>query len=169
MSAPEPPSDLLDQFVNVLAHEQVRMLWKLGYVAGTEAKPVKRRAGAIELAMRKDLKTVGDLSEASRFTLAAMAMVLARQIDRQAESASSSTLAKLVQELRALMNALRRVDNDDDDTEEFVRRMQTPVRDGAESGSGDAGRADGGGGRAAGPADDAPSAVHGRRRVGAGS
>lgn len=77
--------------------------------------------------MKRDIKARGDL--AARATLAELALVMARAIDGQGDSGAPTAMAKLVQELRAVMAALGEVTGDGDDDGEFTANMSTPVRD----------------------------------------
>lgn len=88
----------------------------------------RRRAGRVELALRKDIKALG-ATAGSRATLGELALVLARAIDGQGEGAAPTAVAKLVQELRAVMAALGEATGDGDDDAEFASDMSTPVRD----------------------------------------
>jgi hypothetical protein len=68
----------------------------------------------VELAVKRDLKALGDLKASGRATLAEMALVLARAIDGRGAEGPTTT-AKLVQELRTLMASLGKADGDGDD------------------------------------------------------
>jgi hypothetical protein len=96
------------------------------------------RAGRVELAVRRDLRAFGELKGSGRETLGELALVLARQIDSRGAEGPTTT-AKLVQELRSMMQALRRVDGDGDDGGE-VEQLPAPavpavVRDGTVAGA----------------------------------
>lgn len=81
--------------------------------------------------MKRDIKARGDLG--TRATLAELALVMARAIDRQGDTGAATAVAKLVQELRAVMAALGEVTGDGDDDAEFAADMSTPVRDSPQS------------------------------------
>lgn len=81
----------------------------------------------MERAVKRDLKARGDLGD--RATLAALALVMAQAIDRQGDTGAPTAVAKLVQELRAVMAALRGGNSDGDDDPDFTAAMSTPVRD----------------------------------------
>jgi hypothetical protein len=89
----------------------------------------RKRAGRVELAVRRDLKAMSVADSDGRATLGVLAGVLARAIDNQPAGANPATTAKLVQELRAVMAAMRRDAVDGDDDAGFAADMSTPVRD----------------------------------------
>jgi hypothetical protein len=111
--------------------------WRAGWVDGHEAKPVRKRAGKLELAVRRDLRDIGDLPSGGH-ALAEIAAIIARAID--AEEGPLTARAKLAQELRVTLGQLREVARDgfagDEDGE-----PSTPVWHAAESGASDVGAA----------------------------
>ena len=92
----------------------------------------RSRKGRVELAVRRDLAVLNatkDLKTSGRETLGELAVVLARSIDSQPASGAPSTVAKLVQELRAVMVVLRNGGGDDGGGDAaFGADMSTPVR-----------------------------------------
>jgi hypothetical protein len=104
----------------------------------------RKRAGRVELAVRRDLRELGS---AGKTALGELALVLARAIDSRPEA--MTTVAKLVQELRVTLGQLRELSVRDGDPGEDGGD-NTPVWDAPESGSADVGSAVGGGGSAAG-------------------
>lgn len=117
-------------------------------MAGVEGA-ARRRAGDVERAVRRDLRQLDGEAKSRRATMIELALVLARALDaRAAAEGSPAVLAKLVQELRAVMGRLMEVKGDDNDADEFAARMSSPVRLAAVPGAGDVGSA-GGGDRAA--------------------
>jgi hypothetical protein len=94
-----------------------------------------------------------------------VAFVLARAID-EAGDEPATTVAKLAQELRVTLGALREVGGgDDDDAAVVAADLSSAVWDAEESGSGDVGPEGGGGGGVVGEAADAASAPHSGRGV----
>lgn len=132
---PEPPDELLDA-IAAPWRERIRSSWRMGWVEG-RAVPKARRAGKLELAVRRDLRDLGTLP-AGGHALAEIASIIARAID--AEEGPLTARAKLAQELRVTLGQLREVARDG-----FVGdpdgQPVTPVWDAAESGAADAGAA----------------------------
>lgn len=97
----------------------------------------RRRAGKLELAVKRDLRDLGQLPTGGH-ALAEIALILARAVD--AEEGPLTARAKLAQELRVTLGQLREVARDgiagDPDGQ-----PSTPVWDAAESGAADAGAA----------------------------
>jgi hypothetical protein len=98
--------------------------------------------GPVESSVRRDLDRLGKLDEGVRGSLAQMALRMARAYDQYA-GADLTKLSRANQELRATLQAMTEVGDDGDD--DPSARLPSPVRNGAESGAVDAGRAGGGG------------------------
>jgi len=113
--------------------------WRRGWIDGHSAgaKGHRRRAGKLELAVRRDLRDIGDLPSGGH-ALAEIAAILARAVD--AEEGPLTARAKLAQELRVTLGQLREVARDGFAGDEDGQ-SSTPVWDAAESGPSDAGAA----------------------------
>ena len=138
-----------------------------------EGKAERRRAGPVELAVRKDLRAFE--IPAGRAVLAQNALLLARALDgRDPATSGVAAMAQLTRELRATMIALTGGIDDDDKAKalaEFVARLSTPelppqVRDAQDPGPADARPARGGHLRSVGQTPDAPPAARRGRRSG---
>jgi hypothetical protein len=82
--------------------------------------PPRRRIGPVERGIRADLKewdVTGGLAES--------ALVLAKTLDEGAGLA----VAAVARELRATMESLRPVEEENDDLDRFLASLSTPVRD----------------------------------------
>lgn len=104
----------------------------------------RKRAGRVELAVRRDLKALGEIHGGS--ALAELALVLARAVDGVPSGGPLTTVAKLVGELRVTLGQLREVSSRDGDSEEEGDGMSTPVWDASHPGSSDVGATPSGGG-----------------------
>ena len=139
VEVPDPPADLVASLPDGTAlREAVVDAWRSGWAARDAEQTRRRRAGRVELAVRRDLTALGYLGKdrkdrAGRATLSELALVLARNVD---SSEHPPTIAKLVQELRAVLALLNREGaGDSDDDAAFAARMGTPVGDAAQSGA----------------------------------
>lgn len=100
----------------------------------------RRRAGKLETAVRRDLRSLPKVESGSvsmRATLVESALVLARAIDERGSGTPATTLAKLVEQLRVTLTkamAEAASDSDGDDAEKFASDMASPVRDPADPG-----------------------------------
>lgn len=112
--------------------------------AGDGGKPTRRRAGRVELALRRDLAGLGDLR---RSALAELALVMARAID--GGQLSNAERVKAASELRVTLAQLREVHRDRG-ADEGDGDLSTPVWHAADHGASDVGPGGGGGGAAAG-------------------
>lgn len=158
MGVPHPDVQYLARFA-VAERAVVTYAWMTGWATGhaaaeseapgaAPAKTPRRRTGPVEVATKADLVALGLMAargtarvEASkdrpgRGTLAALALVLARNVDA---SEHPPTIAKLVSELRAVLGVLAKEGGggDDDDADAFGRRMGAPVGDTTDPGTGD--------------------------------
>ena len=101
------------------------------------------------MAGRRDLRRLGRLDTGVRGSLAEVAFVLARAID-DADEEPPTTVAKLAQELRVTLGALREVGGDSDDAAGVADDLSAAVWDTAELGPADVGAEGGAGGGVAG-------------------
>ena len=111
--------------------------------------------------MRRDLRSVSAAAQAGRATMIEIALMLARAVDVRGDEGPTTTV-KLAEQLRVVMGVIMRVDTNDD-AEDFVDEMGTPVRDAALAGPGDAGAAGVGDRPTDGEAVPAASGLHGGR------
>lgn len=101
------------------------------------------------MAVRRDLRRLGRLDTGVRGSLAEVAFVLARAID-DADEEPPTTVAKLAQELRVTLGALREVGGDGDDAAGVAADLASAVWDTPQPGPADVGAEDRGGGGVAG-------------------
>lgn len=118
----------------------------------------RTRPGTVEAAVVAELETIPGASPGS--ALAQGVLKLARVLDRRPDDDGAAVTARVFQEFRAALREIRRVAHDEQQrTGGSSGDLGTPVWDGADAGTPDAGPQVGGGRAAAGETPDAASAA----------
>jgi len=104
---------------------------------------------AMERAVMRELRLLGQSRAAHRSALAELALFLARTIDDRDGQAPTTTV-RLASELRVTLGQLREVARDADGGGGSAGQLPAPSWDAEDAGPADAGVAGGGGGAAAG-------------------
>lgn len=131
LNAPEQPNPPAEWSGPAGVEEAWRAGWQDGWAAGLNASAAARPSiGPIERALRADLKTLGKDRQKGRAVLVQVALRLARFADRRSDTEGPTTTAKLLQDLRVVMEKVMRLDGDGEppgDGDTFGSEMSTPV------------------------------------------
>jgi hypothetical protein len=95
------------------------------------ADPARDSPGYMERAVQRDIDGLADGATRGRAALVALALTMARVLDREAAEVGVTAMAKAADSLRTIMDALTRPrgDESNDLLADLLDRMSTPARD----------------------------------------